>query len=142
MRMPHVAVAAHAREDLALGGDRKHLMHDFHMAVETRVLGHPPVPRLDLDRLMKILQREGQGMKKPVVRLGEPLAHVMVWQVTVVAHRHMAMARILPGVKVALHHVAIGARRRIVAQVTPALAIPKGERSDAEYIPGGPINPA
>ena len=107
-------------------------MHGICMAIEARALCHPLVARLDLDWLVKILKRECQRMKKPVVRFRDQMADEIVRQVAVVARRHMAMARILPRVVVALHHVAIRARGRIPAQVTPALAVPESERSEAD----------
>jgi hypothetical protein len=92
MSMAHVAVAMNAREHFAVGVGWQHLVHDVGMTIEARVPSHPPVPRLDLNGLMKILQREGQRMKEAVVGLGNPLAHWMMGKVTVVADGHMAMA--------------------------------------------------
>ena len=100
-------MAMDAREHLAVRIGRKHLMHDFRVAVQARALRHAPIPRLDLNRLVKILQRERQRMKKPVVGLGDPFADRMMRQVAIVADRHVAMAGILPRVVVVLHHVAI-----------------------------------
>ena len=60
MRVPDVAVAMDAGQHLALGGDRKHLVDGFRVTVKTSVLRHAPVSRLDLNRLMKVLERKRQ----------------------------------------------------------------------------------
>jgi hypothetical protein len=101
------------------------------MAIEASVLRHPAIPRLDLYWFMKVLQREGQRMKKSVVGLGDPLADGMMRQVAVVTNCDMAMAGILPRVIVSLHDVAIRARRGIVAEIAPALTVTECERADA-----------
>jgi hypothetical protein len=129
--MPHVAVTVNARVHLALGFCRKHLVDNIDMAIEASVLRHPAIPRLDLYWFMKVLQREGQRMKKSVVGLGDPLADGMMRQVAVVTNCDMAMAGILPRVIVSLHDVAIRARRGIVAEIAPALAVTECERADA-----------
>lgn len=85
------------------------------MTINTRSLSHRTIAGFDLDRLMEIFHRECQGVKETVVRLGNPFSKWMVWQVAIVADRHMAMAGVLPRIEVVLHDVAVSARRRIVA---------------------------
>ena len=131
MSVSHVAVAVNAREHLAFVLRWKHFVHEIRVAVQARALRHAPIARLDLNRLVKVLQRERQRMKKSVVSLRDPFADRMVRQVTVVADGHMPMAGILPGVVVILHDVAVGATLRIVAQVADALAVAKGKNADA-----------
>ena len=106
-------------------------MHQVFMAVQTRALSHPPIPRFDPNRFAEVLQRESQRVKEAVVGLGDPFAEEIVRQMAVVANGDMLMAGILPGIEVVLHHVAIDAGLRIVAEVAGALAVAKGERAHA-----------
>lgn len=103
-------------------------MHEFRMAIETRLLRHSAISRLDLDRFVVIFERKGQRMKESIVGLRHPFADRVVRKVTVVADRNVLMTRLLPRIEVVLHHVTVGARPRIVAQVAGSLAVPKGER--------------
>lgn len=50
---------------------------------------------------------------------------------TVVADRHMVMAGLLPRVHMILHHMAVHAALRIVAQVTGSLTIAKRKHADS-----------
>ena len=106
-------------------------MYDFRVACKACTLSHTPISRLYPDWLVKILQRERQGVIEPIISLGEQRSQMIVRKVTVVAYRHMTVARILPGVIVSLHDVTIRARCWLITQVTPALAVTKRERSDA-----------
>lgn len=110
----------------------QHLMHQFLMTIEASALRHAPVARLDLNRLMKILQRKRQRMKEPVVPLGDPFPDRMMREVAIVAHGHVPMTRVLPRVKMILHYVAVCASCRIVAQIAPPLAVAEGERPHPE----------
>ena len=106
-------------------------MHRIGMARNTGSLSDTPIPLLDLDRLVKILQCERQRVIEAVVRFGKQRAQMIVRKMAVVADRHMAMSRVLPRVIVALHHVTIRARCRLAAEVTPALAIAESEHPDS-----------
>lgn len=133
--MPHVAMAMDAREHIPVTRDGKHLVHDGLMTVQASVLSHAPVARLDLDRLVEIFEGKGQGVKEAIVRLGHPLSDEIVWQMAVVAPRHMVVTGILPGVVMLLHDVAVDTGLRIVAQVAGALTVAEGEDSDTAENP-------
>ena len=70
-------------------------------------------------------------MIEPIISLGEQRSQMIVRKVTVVAYRHMTVARILPGVIVSLHDVTIRACCWLITQVAPALAVTKRKRADA-----------
>ena len=72
--MAHVAVAMDARRCFALRIFGKHLVDHLGMAMEAGVLRHAGISRLDLNRLVKIFERERQRMKEAVVGLGDPMA--------------------------------------------------------------------
>jgi hypothetical protein len=112
-------------------------VYDFRVACKASALRHTPISRLYPDWLVKVLQRERQGMIEPIVGLGEQCSQMIVGKVTVIAYRYMTVARILPGVIVSLHYVTIRARCWFITQVAPALAITKRKRSnsnqDAEH---------
>lgn len=106
-------------------------MHEIRMASQAGVLSHPAVSRLDPNRLVEVFQRKGQRVEKTIVGLRDPLAHEMVGQVAIIADGDVPMAGILPRIVVVLHDVAIGARQRIVAQVTRTLTVAEREHADA-----------
>src|SRR5688500_15590123 len=101
------------------------------MAVQACTLSYAPVAWLDLNGFMEVFERERERMKESVVTLYDPFADRVMRQVAIVAHGDVPMAGILPGVVMTLHDVAVGAGRRVIAQVAPAFAIAERERSDA-----------
>jgi hypothetical protein len=94
-------------------------------------LRHPAIARLDLDGLVKVLQRKGQRMKKAVVSLDHPFPNGMVRKVAVVADRNALVTGVLPRVEMILHDVAIRTARWIVAEVTRAFSIPKSKQAES-----------
>jgi hypothetical protein len=110
----------------------QHLVDRRGMAIETGVLRHATIPRLNLNGFVKVLKRESQRMKKAIVGLGHPFADGVMRQVAIAANGHVPMTRLLPGVVMALHHMAVSAACRIVTQVAVSLAITKGKQPDAE----------
>jgi hypothetical protein len=131
MRVSDIGVTVNAGEYLIRRLDREHLVDDVLMAVKARLLGHAAIPRFDLDRLVEILQREGQRMKKTVVPFGEPLPNRVMRKMAVIANGNVTVSRMLPRIVVALHHMTIGTTGWIVAQVAPAFTIAESERPDA-----------
>jgi len=129
--MASVAVAMDAGGQLAVRCSHAHLMHDIGMTMDAGTLRYPAVARFDLDRFVKVFERKGQRMEKAIVGLGNPFAQKVVGQVTIVTDSHMAMAGVLPRVVMIVHHVTVGARFRIVAEVACALPVAKGEYADA-----------
>src|SRR5262245_38671582 len=100
----------------AVGLGWKHLVNNAFMTVQAGILSHAPVSRLNLNGLMKVFQRERRRMKEPVFSFRKPFADKVVREVTIIADGHMTMARILPRIKMILHHVTIGAGHWIIAQ--------------------------
>ena len=111
---------------------RKHLVYDIGMACKASALSYALIPRFDPDGLVKILQRECQGMIESIVGLGKQCSQVIVRKMAVVADRNMTVARILPRVIVPLHHMTIGASCRIITQVTPSLTIAECKRAEPD----------
>jgi hypothetical protein len=130
-RMTDVAVTVDAGKHFTIVFAGQHLVYDIGMTVKTGALRYPAVARFDLNRFMKVLECECQRMEKAVVALNDPFADWVMRQVAIVAHGNVPMARVLPRVVVALHHMTVGAGGRIVAEITPALAVPERERADA-----------
>lgn len=131
MRVPDIAMASEAIQGLLLLVDGKHLMDCVLMAVQTCILRHLPVARLDLNWLVIVIQGEGERVKKSVVSLGHPLANGVVRKMTIVTNRHSGVAAVLPGIVVVLHDVAVRTGLWIVAQVAGSFCITKGEDTQA-----------
>lgn len=102
------------------------------MATNAGRLRHPFITGLDFDRVMIILQRERQRMKKTVVGFRHPFANVVMRQMTVIANGHMMVTALLPGIHMLLHDVAVHTRLRIVAQIAGALAVSECESADTQ----------
>lgn len=117
----------YARLHLGVVSYGEHGMHYVLMAVQARSLRHARIARFDLNRIVVVLQSEGQRMEKTIVGFSNPLTNKIVGQVTIVAHRHRVMAARLPRVQVGLHDVTVGAGFRFVAQVTGTLTIAESE---------------
>lgn len=128
-----VAVAmhtGHAVSALPLSIQHEGVVGDLLMAVHAGVLRDAAVAGLDLDRLVVVVQSEGERVEETVVCLGDPLADRMMGKVAIVADRHVVVARLLPSVEVTLHHVAIGAGFRVVAQIARTLPVSKSKESN------------
>ena len=138
--MADVGVTVNASEHVAPRLKRKHLVHDFPMAMETRILCHASVSRLDLNRVMEVFKRESEGMKESVVGLGCPFPNEVVGQMAIVTDGHTLMTRFLPRVVVVLHDMTVSTRLRIVAQVTGPLPIAKRKRSQPKEAPSMTLN--
>ena len=66
-------------------------MHSIDMARNARALSDSLVSRLDLNWLTKVFQGERQRMVEAIVGLRQERSQMIVRQVAVVAHGHMAM---------------------------------------------------
>lgn len=113
----------------------EHVVNEIGVTMQTRPLRHATVARLDLNRLVKVFERERQRMEKPVVGLGDPFADWVMRQVAIVADGDVTVARLFPGIKVPLHHMAVDAPLGIVAEVAGALAVSKGEEAQPREHP-------
>jgi hypothetical protein len=109
-----------------------HLMDGGGVAIETGVLRYAAISGLNMNWFMEILQRERQGMEKAIVGLRNQFAEFVVGQMAVVTNGDMPVARVLPGIVMSLHHMAIRAGFWFAAQVACALAVAEREQADAE----------
>ena len=72
--MSHVFVTMNARWCFAFRILREHLVDYLRVTIEAGILRHAGISWLDMNWLVKIFERERQGMKKTVVSLGDPMA--------------------------------------------------------------------
>src|SRR5215510_4730010 len=105
-------------------------MDEVRMAPHTVGLDESSITRGDLDGLLEVLQGEGSGVAKAVVRLGDPLGEACVGQVALDASGHMPVPALEPRVVLRVHDVAVGARARVGGEVGEALGVDEGERTD------------
>src|SRR5690606_36314162 len=94
----------------------RNLMHKILMAIHTGMLSHAPIAGFDLNRFVKIIERERQRMTESIVRFCHVFSDEIMRQVTVITHSQMVMAGLLPAVIIALHDITIGARPWVVAK--------------------------
>ena len=80
-------------------------------------------------------RRERERVPEPVEGLRRVLAEEVVRRVAVVADGHGVMARLQPPVVLLVHHVAVGARGRIVRQVRAASGVDEGIEPKADEQP-------
>ena len=116
-----------------LSGEQR--VNEVLMTMHARVLRHAPVARLDLNRLVKVLQRECQRMKEAVVPLHDPFADRVMREMAIVADGDMLVTRVLPRVVMSLHDMAVRTGGGIVAEIGRPLAVAKGEGADADENP-------
>lgn len=106
-------------------------MHEIFVAIDASALRHSLIPRFDLNRIRETAHRECERMKEAVVSFRYPLADRIVRQMTVVAYGDMVVTALLPRIHMALHHVTVDTRLRIVAEVTGSLTIAERKPTDA-----------
>jgi hypothetical protein len=90
--MADIVVTVNALQHFSARFFRQHLVNYRTMTIHAGVLGDTAVPWLDLNRFVKILQREGERMKESIVCFRNPLHDRMMWEMAIVAHRNVAMA--------------------------------------------------
>ena len=90
--MSHAAMTVDTKQHLSIGIFGKHVMHGICVAGNACALSDAAVSLLDLDRLVKILQRERRRMVESVVGLGDESAQMVVRQMAIVANGHVAMS--------------------------------------------------
>jgi len=88
--------------------------------------------RSDLDRLVKILQRKRLRMPPAVFALLNHLGNELMWQMAFDTGGCDVVRPLLPRGILILHDVAVGACRRITAEIRQALAVAKGIEPKAE----------
>lgn len=99
------------------------------MATQAGILRHPPVAWLDLDRLGKVARREGKGMEKTIVGLGDPFTDRMGGKMAVITRGDMLVTGVLPRIVMILHDVAIRTCSGIIGHVGCTLSVTEGERT-------------
>lgn len=97
--MSHIAMAMNTGKSLPLSVIDQELMHEILMAVHTRMLCNASISRLDLNWLVKVVQRESDRVEETVVSFGHILSHKIVREMAVIADSEMAMTRLLPAVE-------------------------------------------
>ena len=86
----------------------------------------------NLDRFVKVLQREGDRVMPTILALSEVLADEIVGKVAVYASSDCVMTGLLPRVILRLHDVAVDANLGGVTHVRKAFGILEGEQPNAE----------
>jgi hypothetical protein len=127
----HSGVAMDAGQHFGIFTAGQHLVNDCGVAIQAGTLRHAAVPGFDMNRIVKILQRECQGVEKTVVRFHDQLSDRVVRQVAIVAHGHVSVAGLFPRIEMRLHHVAIRAIGGIIAKIAGAFAIAERKHPDA-----------
>ena len=128
--MSDIAVTQDAGKHLPLRFVGKHQMDKIAVAIQTRMQCDPAIAWFNLYGLVEVACGKGKGMEKTIVHFGHPFTEELMRQVAVVANRHMVMARFLPGIEMAFHHVTRGTCPRIVTEITPSLTVTEGIDAD------------
>lgn len=118
-----------ARLHLSTLGGGQHVVNKIFVAIDACALRYSPISGLDLNWIVVTAHREGERMKESIVSFRQPLADCIVRQVTVVAYGDMMVTALLPRIHMALHHVTVNARLRVVAEVTGTFAIAERKRA-------------
>jgi hypothetical protein len=101
----------------------------FILLLQTGALGYPFIIAPDLDNVGKVAGGEGKGMKESVGCFDGVFPEEIMGRVAIVAGRYGVVTAGQPRRIVVLHHVAIGAAFRIVAQVGVALGVDKSVKA-------------
>lgn len=128
--MADVRMAVDTGERFAPRGLWQQSMHKVAVAANAGLLRDFLVAGFGLDRVVVVVQRECHRMEKPIVCFCDQVAGKFVRQMAIVADGDVMMAALLPGIKMVLHHVAVGARLGIVTEVTGSLTVSERERTD------------
>lgn len=131
--MPDRAVAANARhiarmQSVAAADDG---VNDRLMAMPAGLFRDLSVAFSDHYRFVKIIRSEIIRMPKTVPCLRKILIGEILRRMAIVAGSDRTVARFHPAGILLLHHVAIGTRSRVIAQVRIALCIPECIQADA-----------
>jgi hypothetical protein len=133
--MSNIAVTRDAGKHLPCRLVGKHQMDKIAVAIQTRMQRDPAIAGFNLYGFVEVACGKGEGMEKTIVHFGHPFTEEVMRQVAVVADCHLVMARFLPGIEMALHHVTRGTRPRVVAEITPTLTVTEGIDADTHQHP-------
>lgn len=112
--MADARVTMDAREHVATGFGREHMIHKILVTMDTSILNNFAITRFDLDRVFEVARRERERMKETVVGFGDPFADRVMREMTIVAGGDVMVARFKPAVILRLHHVAVRTRSGVV----------------------------
>lgn len=101
------------------------------MTITARCFGHLAIAFGYLDRFVKGVRSEIVGVPKPVGSLGVILAEKVVRRMAIVTCCDSLMARFGPAVILLVHHVAIGARLRVIAEIRSTFRVPESINTNA-----------
>jgi hypothetical protein len=135
-KMPDFAMATNARQRFTRRRRSIHRLDDGLMAFPAGAFRDFPMVRLDAQRIGKSAGGKSERMPESIRSFGGVLGNDAGRRVAVVANRDGAMARLDPAVVLLAHHVAVGARRRIVGQIRAAFGVNERVSADA----GGETN--
>ncbi len=107
-----------------------YLRNHLAVAIPARPFRHLPVPLGDLNRLVKIPGREGVRMEVAVHCLGHVFHREVVGGVAVVTRGDLPVAGLQPAVILLVHHVAVGARLRVVREIRTPARVDESEGSN------------
>src|SRR5262245_43768432 len=116
--VPNHRVATHAVHRLCLTaamfgtGSGPNISGQFVMAEDTVPIEYFGVDRTNLDRLVKVLEREGSRVMEAVERLRKPFPEELMRNMAVVACRHRVVTGSLPPLELLSHDVAVYAGLR------------------------------
>lgn len=133
----HVLMTVEAGEHTPPRLKGKEVIHQILVTGDAGLFDHASVARLDLDRVGIAPCGKSQRMKKAVIPFGHPLADRVVGKMAIVAGGDRMVARLEPRVVVGLHHVAIGTRGRVAAEVRMPVTVAEGKESQAPQCPQG-----
>ena len=134
MQMSNGTMAPYARGFIAVVCRRVRPVYrlcQLGVTLVARLFGYGQIARADLDGFVETARREIEGMPKAIRRLGGVFADQARWRVAIVAGRHRTMRRFQPAVILLVHHMAIGARSRVVSQIRSAFGVNKGVNAHA-----------
>jgi hypothetical protein len=96
-------------------------------------LEYPFVVAPDLDNVGKIARGKCKGVKESVRRFDGVFPNEIMRCMAIVAGRYGVMAAGQPGRKIILHHMAVRAAFRIIAQVRVPLGVHKSIEAEADH---------
>ena len=102
------------------------------MAIATRRFSNRTASLLHLNWLVKVSCGERIGVPEAVIRLDIIFPEKVVRRVTIITSGDRPMARLDPRIVVFSHDVAVGAGRRVIAQIGPAFGIGESVCADAD----------
>ncbi len=130
--MPHGVMTTNAGQPPAVALYGFYGVDNFLMAIATRRFSNRTASLLHLNWLVKVSCGERIGVPEAVIRLDIIFPEKVVRRVTIITSGDRPMARLDPRIVVFSHDVAVGAGRRVIGQIRPALGIKESVAADTE----------